>query len=352
MVSNTRLPNVMLALSCLLATAGSVHAQRPNIYLPPTYGATELSTYIDAEARRLVATGILLESAAEARLTNANAYEKEIQNAKLWLETYFERKRMNQEYRRANSPSYIDQERRRNQVRENAIRDLPSEIANGDVTDDLNWLLEQLVADAESHSLLFSESEGDVAHLDRKLTPDEISHLCLREATGHSGGGQAFRADLPELLSVTWPVALSDRAFATENSAYETACMQAIIESRGGGLTIETWTKLRDALDRVTTKFNEVYSRKAMESMSGTQRVLLRESGKQFLQAQAVGVSRIFTAKDFEGLQRSYTFTGTTLVSLLRHCVKLGLEFAPPTPDDRATYRVLFNDIRHIYMEL
>ena len=34
MVSNTRLPNVMLALSCLLATAGSVHAQRPNIYLP------------------------------------------------------------------------------------------------------------------------------------------------------------------------------------------------------------------------------------------------------------------------------------------------------------------------------
>ncbi len=352
MIVNIRLPNVMLALTCWLAAGGSVDAQRPSIYLPPTHGATVLSTYIDAEARRLVATGILLDSAAEARLTNANAHEKEIRNAKLWLETYFERKRMNQEYRRAKSPSYIDQERRRNQVRENAIRDLPSEIANGDVTDDLNWLLEQLVADAESRSLLLSETEGDVAHVDRKLTPDEISHLCLREATGHSGGGQAFRADSPELLSVTWPVALSDRAFAPEGSAYEEACSQAIVESRGGRVTIETWTKLRDALDRLTMKFNEVYSRKAMESMSGTQRVLLRESGKRFLQSQAVGVARIFTAKDFEGLQRSYTFTGTTLVSLLRHCATLGLEFAPPTLDDRATYRVLFNDIRNIYMNL
>jgi len=347
-----RISVILFVLVSIQAGSNAARAQRPHIFLPRTHGATVLSTYIDAEARRIVAMGDFLESQANARLTHTEADRQAIENAMLWVDTYFKRKERNQEYRRAQNPSYIEQEKRRDQVRERTILDLPSEVTNGDVTDDLNWLLDRLISESDSYELIFSETLGDVAHLDQTLTADEISHILLRESTGNEAGGQSFRADSVEFISVNWPLGLSDRAFAVEGAAYEKARLQAIAESSAGKLTIASWVHLQSALDQLTHKFNQVYSREALESASGNERILLRASGKRFLQAQAVGVARVFTAKDLDVLERKYTFTGSSVIDLVRHCGKHGLEFAPPTPDDRAVYRVLFNHLRQVYLEL
>ena len=93
---------VPLICVCTLFWTTPTYAQRPpirgHVYLPRTHGATVLSTYIDAEARRMVAVGDLLESMAIARRINVESDREAMKNSVLWVETYFTRKELNRQY--------------------------------------------------------------------------------------------------------------------------------------------------------------------------------------------------------------------------------------------------------------
>ena len=58
---------------------------RDHIFLPPTRGATALSSYIHAQANLIAATGDYLEASAIARRHHAEAASQEIKNSVEWV---------------------------------------------------------------------------------------------------------------------------------------------------------------------------------------------------------------------------------------------------------------------------
>jgi len=98
---------VVLWISAVgLAVGAESPPARGHIFLPPTRGATVLSTHIDAQARYIAAVGDFLESRAIARRIEADAFDREMDNALKWVETYFERlANWRKPPRRSNRPS-------------------------------------------------------------------------------------------------------------------------------------------------------------------------------------------------------------------------------------------------------
>ncbi|MDA1056049.1 MAG: hypothetical protein O3C40_37185 [Planctomycetota bacterium] len=281
---------------CLVAvSAGTTHAQpipiRGRVFLPPTRGATVLSTYIDAEARRMVAVGNLLESMAIAHRINVESDREAMKNSVLWVETYFTRQELNRQYRRAADPIYIDDQQRRDEMKKRIILQQPEEALNGDVTDDLNWILDRLVTDSSTYRFIFDDREGLAAAIDRPLSSDRISHIRMRQATGQEGGGQSFRADTAQLFHPKWPRPFESPMFASERASFETARDNLLSELDAGKASFATWRESQAAHDRLTHKFNEVDSSASMKDLSGGQRIQIRGEARGFLKSLEAAIA-------------------------------------------------------------
>ncbi len=340
---------------CLIAvSSGPTHAQRPrirgHIYRPHTHGATVLSTYIDAEARRTVAVGNLLESMAVARRINVESDRVAMLNSVLWVETYFQRKELNRQARRAQNPIYIDQQKSRDEMKRRIILQQPEEALNGDLTDDLNWILDRLVTDQSTYRFIFYDSDGEEPMIDRPLIDSHVSHLRLREGTGEQGGGQSFRADTAQLLHPTWPRTFEDPRFTSERAGFALARDTLLGELEIGEASFATWRDVQSAHDLLTHKFNEVHTSAALSDLSGGQRIQVRREARDFLKSLEANIAIAFTADNRDVFDGQYRFTGDSVIALIRHCADFGLEFAPPQADDKATYRTLFADLRQVYL--
>jgi hypothetical protein len=309
-----------------------------------------LSTYIDAEARRIVAFGDYLESAAIARRINVESDRIAMENSLRWVEVYFQRKQLNRQYRREMNPIYIDKQQRRDEMKKRIIARQPEEALDGDLTDDLNWLLDRLVTDQSTYQFVFNDRDDEAAELDRELTDDQISHIRLREATGQQGSGQSFRADAARLLHQDWPVSLNRDEFQLEKRRYEAARDLVLREVGTSKLSFATWDELQAAHQAISDKFDAVYSPKNMRNYDGNERIDIRRTGDVFLKAQAAAIAQAFVADNRDLFEGKYLFKGDSLIALVRHCADNGIEFAKPEVDDRATYRTLFTHLRAVYL--
>lgn len=343
-----------VTFSLFVAFVGTTFAQRPlirgHVFLPRTNGATVLSTYIDAEARRMVAVGDLVESMAVARSINVQSDREAMKNSVLWVETYFKRKELNRQARRAQDPIYIDQQQERDDMKKRAVLQQPEEALNGDVTDDLNWLLDRLVTDQSTYQFIHFDRDGEATEVDRPLADESVSHIRLREATGELGGGQSVDASTGDLFPSTWPTVLRSPDFEGERLAFEVARDKVLRELEFGPVSFEAWRSLQSANDHLTHKFNVVYSRDALKDADGDDRILMRTTALDHLQSLEAAIARAFTADNRDSFDEHYLFTGDSLIALVRHCADNGLEFASPQPDDKATYRTLFLDLRQVYL--
>ena len=325
---------------------------RGHVYLPRTHGATVLSTYIDAEARRIVAVGDFLESAAIARRIHVESDRVAMENAVLWVETYFKRKQLNQQYRRAADPPYLDDQQRRDEVKQRLILKMPQEVTSGDLSDEINWLCDRLVSDPASYQFIYFDSGAVTAEIDLELKPEDIRHVVLREAIGAQGGGRTFRANAPSVLKNDWPPIFEGPEFAAEKAEFQRVRAQAQAEIAKGELSFATWTDMKRATEHLESRFHQVFSRKALSTSatSGTERIVIRQMGQKFIAAQAAGSLRALTANNLDDYGTSYKFDGNSVVQLLRHCARNSLEFASPEAGDEATYQRLFNHLRQMYL--
>ncbi|MEX0817938.1 MAG: hypothetical protein WD070_00045 [Pirellulaceae bacterium] len=344
-----------IAFAFILCAVESASGQanlpvRGHVYLPRTQGATVLSTYIDAEARRIVAVGDFLESAAVARRIHVESDRVAMENAVLWVDTYFKRKELNQQYRRAANPPYLDKQQRRDQQQQRRIFEMPQEVVSGDVSEEINWLLDRLVSDSASYQFVYYDSGAKTAELDLALSPADIKHVLLREAVGAQRGGRKFRANAPSVISNAWPSIFDGKEFDTEKTEFLRVRAQAQAEIAKGELSLATWNDMKRATERLESRFNQVYSATALNASSGTERVVIRQMGERFFAAQAAGSLRALTANNLDTYGGSYKFSGNSVVQLLRHCASNSLEFAPPEPGDETTYRRLFEHLKQIYL--
>ena len=87
-------------------------AHHGHIWLPPSWGATPLSSVIHAQASYLASAGYFLEQEAIARRHHALAAKQEMENALQWVDTYFEMRERNRAWRARENPNHLVREKK------------------------------------------------------------------------------------------------------------------------------------------------------------------------------------------------------------------------------------------------
>jgi hypothetical protein len=346
---------VAATMAAMPLTAAAQIANEPgphtHILLPPAFGATPLSTQIHAQAAYIASLGDYLESEAIARRHHALAAEQEMRNAVQWVTTYFERRALNRAYRLKEKPAYLDREEHRHEQAKRRIVDDPYLSAQGDLTEELNWLLEELSAMWMAYRYLPADQALVDSKIDLPLKPEDISHIRLTEGTQVGGRAMVFRANDAKPLEAPWPLALRGPEFEAERKHFEEVRDQTLQEVAGGGkLSFEGQTRLMKAVDTLCEKFNAEYSEERRVESPAAHATYT--AGKRFLRSLAGSVYRLIEANDARLFDGAHRFEGDSAVDLIEHMYSCGLQFAPPEVGDEGMYRKLFFCLRQIYTTL
>jgi hypothetical protein len=309
------------------------------------------SNPIFAQADYLRAQGDFLVSSSIARKGNAEAAMLEMDNAVQWVNTYFERRRLNREYRAIENPGFVErQDKRRERYRRIIAGDLQGSLGT-DLSGELNWMLRELLANT-SFSAFMSDHPKSLLSSPDNLTLSADDKRQIRVSEGKVAGGKSlvFRLDTADVLETHWPVALRDERFQAAREAFEDARDCAL-----GDLKIEheitsgNQGRLMKAVDGLSEQFNAAWPRERRQSPADFLRHL---SGKRYLQSLAVSTYRLIETQSSATFDDSYRFRGKTVGELLQHLMSKGLEFAPPEAGGEAVYRKLFSTVRAFYLKL
>lgn len=318
-----------------------------HILLPPSYGATPLSTIIHAKAALVAATGDFLQSAATARLTRSHAAKQEMQNSVEWVRTYFQRKEINRQYRR--QPNYIEHERANNVMTKSLIRSDYQVELKTDPSDKLNFMLLELNVNALPQRFYPGGRDTLVdSEIDPKLSPDDIHHIRLNDG-GAGSARLSFRAD-EVALKTSWPRVFRVKALEAPRIEVEWARDAAVEELKATGdeLSYKTSQDLREKVDALAAAFKAEYPKeRRLKSMETFSEYL---AGQRFLQSFAVGVHKMITREDQRAFDGSFRFEGDSVADLIGHMHKFGLKFDPRQPGDEGVYEKLFVTMRHFYL--
>lgn len=351
---------VSLAAWVALGPAYRAGAQVPagdhtHIFLPPAYGATPLSTIIDAEAHWIAAYGDFLESAAFARKVNAEAFALEIENAIRYVEAYFERRRLNKEAR-APDRNYLLREKKRKEVIETRIKtQFQDVLEEADLSDKLNWLLTELSGPATAYRYLSEVDRKTIAEFDQPLPPGYQDLVWVTDG-GRKGRALVFPLGKGEVLQLDWPPGLRDidsEAMRDARGRFEAAKQRALSEVRGkeGKLSDATARELVESLNGLLVALEAAYPR---ETRSDPQTFLTYNDAKYYLKSLVAQVNRLLTTNDplvFDP-QGALVFRGKTVLDLLQHMYQTGLRFAPPRPGGERVYENLMQNLRNLYINL
>jgi len=322
------------------------------IYLPLQSGTSLMSANVSAQAEYITSMGDYVESALTARDENAPVGEHEVRDTLEWVSTYFQRRDLNRAFYLKANPNYLGNEQHRQELLKRRITQLFEKTLRGDQTAELNWLLHQLAGMTLPYQYLTGDKDKTLsdAGLDRQLSPEAIHQIVLTDGGYRDGRLLTFRADTAEVLETPWPRALRDDRFDQVRADFENARDQVLARRAQGKRDWETEKRLMTACDALCDKFNEIYPREVR--VRSTDVYMTYAAGKRFLQALAAGVLRAITTEDQWVFDGRYRFDGHTLMELVQHMCQHGLEFAPCYPGGEGVYRVMFDDLRRIYLRL
>ncbi|OYV89220.1 MAG: hypothetical protein B7Z73_07040, partial [Planctomycetia bacterium 21-64-5] len=136
---------------------------------------------------------------------NAKAASMEMDNAVKWVNTYFKRKQLNQKWRATLRPPYIDREEKRQEMYRRLI-DKNLAASSGDLTDELNWMLRELLANT-SYEEFMSDTPNSMISSEHNARLSDSDRHQIQMTEGKLAGGKAIkiRADTAEVLETRWP---------------------------------------------------------------------------------------------------------------------------------------------------
>ena len=115
---------------------------------------------------------------------------------------------MNRQYRAQENPNYFQAERRRQEVRREALEYQFQNVLKGDPTDQLNWLLAELSGPMLAFQYLPDHAPLADSKLNPELNPDDLAQLWLTDG-GPGGSRLVISAGNPEVLETRWPLSFS-----------------------------------------------------------------------------------------------------------------------------------------------
>lgn len=340
----------ILTVSC--AAAADSPPVREHVFLPPTRGATVLSTYIDAQARYIAAVGDFLESDAIARRHRAEAFDREMDNALKWVETYFERRALNKAYRLKEDPTYLERARKQREVKKDVVLNYPDEVQKGEPSLKLNWLLNEIANTSLAFAAIYGADDRYLdSEIDLRLLPGDAHHIWLTEVAA-LGQKVPFRASDAKVFGEDWPLVFRAAEFQPARRAFEEATEKGLAEiHREGAISPGTFGELRQAVDGLRTELERTYPKEKRKSMTGLDWVILYDQGRRFVDSQAAAVMRAAATNRMETFDGSNRFDGDSVFDLIRHMCHRGLIFAPQQPGDEPTYSKLLAAMVRIYKE-
>jgi hypothetical protein len=322
-----------------------------------TGGATTnnpLASFMDAQAQQAVALGMYEESIARARIGHAEAYAKELENEVLKTETWIERKTKNREYRQALNPNYADRQARQTLATRRRIEEQHDDIARGDLTPYMNWLLDQLAA-TEFGRYRGAVDSQSMIQFDRALSPEDVKHIVMTDGGRTQGQKLTFRANDGRVLTTRWPLALRDDQFKEEREHFEEVRDDILQHlARGGELKPEQAERLRQAYDGLEGAFygHFGYPRTEVGKENRLKDYASYRNGRRYLDALALALARAIETNDARIFDGSYAFKGQSVRELVWHMCERGAQFAPPESGDEGTYVKLFHDMRYLYLNI
>ena len=202
----------------------------------PLAAPRRCQTYIDAQAHMIVAQGDFLEAAAIARRHHAAAAEQEIKNSVEWVRAYFERKELNRAYRQKYNPTYVQSYEKSQRLKEHLLEARPELATAGDVTDELNFMLDKISNHSLAHQVVFGDRSSN--DNDGQLTPEDVHNLVLTDGTGKGTSYVTFRAERGSSLDFEWPLVFRDEGFDAARQQYESAKQQLLDDFRDGNVDL------------------------------------------------------------------------------------------------------------------
>jgi hypothetical protein len=322
---------------------------RQHVFLPPAYGATPLSTIINAEAAYVAAYGDMVESVAMARKINAEAAALEIQNAVDYVAAYFKRRELNREGRKKEFQTYLDAEKHRQAVIKERVEKQYQDLLRGDVTSPLNWLLRELSGPVVAYRYLPADQALAHSQLDQTLDGTDLEQIRLTDG-GPKGSRLEFTAADGKVLQTPWPLALrGDKcAKARENFERSRDCVVKELQEKSQP-SHESQERLLQDVNALFLALEDAYPR---EKRKDPAEFLNYGAAKRFLQSTLAASHRAITTTDSHVFGGGLRFQGDSVVGLLEHMYQSGLEFAPPQPGGERVYKHLFEGLRTLYMRV
>ena len=276
--------------------------------------------------------------------------ELEIQDSLEALDAYFERQKMNREFRKYELDPQEAEKLHQQRLR-NVVMELYQKVdEGGPPTKTLNWLLQELAAPTLAYRYLPSDQTLADSKLDQKLSPDDLRLICLTDGAGHVRTLVAT-AGSGEVLKTQWPFALKASEFDEVRRQFEESRDKVISKARDqGGISFQSAKNLRDNVIGLQVALEEAYPPKRRTENADV--FLEYGTAKRFLLDLWGSVYRATSTTDMSVFKGRLRFQGDSVVALLQHMYSSGLQFAPPEPGGEGVYRRLFNAMRNLYINL
>jgi phage baseplate assembly protein W len=216
----------------------------------------------------------------------------------------------------------------------------------GDVTDELNFMLDKISNHALAHEIVFGDRPSP--DKDGQLTPEDIHALVLTDGTGKGTNYVTFRAERGTPLDFEWPLVFRNEGFDVARRQYESAKKQLLDDSRDGNIDPASWTAIQAAVDSLVSELQRQYPRTRFQN--DPQEFLVFNTAMRFLKSKASMVFQARIAADTAYLTDRYIFDGQTVLDLVRHMAQNGLRFAPPEEGGDGAYPRLFMVMRQLYL--
>ena len=107
--------------------------------------------------------------------------------------------------------------------------------------------------------------------------------------------------------------------------------------------------KLWQTVNALLVALDEAYPQERLKDQTEFQTYL---TAKRFLKTLVAATDRTINSKDAYALSGGLRFQGHSVVELIQHMYKNGLEFAPPESDGQGMYKTLFQTLRTLYVNI
>ncbi len=186
-------------------------------------------------------------------------------NSVKWVNTYFQQRRLNSQNRPTGHSGYPAPQAVRDKSYYRVLNSSTQTVSVRDVTDELNWMVGDLLAHSSYQTFVSTTPESLVNSPENvPLSAAEKHHIRLKEGKNAGVKALVFRADTAQMLETRWPTVLRDDAFDKARNRFETARDAALAQLKAQKKLDKTAeTQLMKAVDQLSDELNAAYPQDA-----------------------------------------------------------------------------------------